>query len=47
VHGSSRFGTAGDMRRHCKTVHEKVRAHACIYCEGVAFGQMSDLNRCI
>ena len=25
-------------------VHEKVRAHARIYCEGVAFGQMGHLN---
>jgi hypothetical protein len=33
------------MRWHCKTVHEKVRAHACIYCpEGVAFGEMGHLN---
>ena len=33
------------MRTHCKTVHEKVRAHTCPYCDGVAFGAMSNLNR--
>jgi hypothetical protein len=33
------------MRRHCKTVHEKVRAHVCPYCDGVAFGHMGNLNR--
>ena len=33
------------MRRHCKTVHEKVRAHVCPYCDGVAFGHMGSLNR--
>jgi len=32
------------MRRHCKTVQEKVRAHACPYCEGVAFGTKSNLT---
>ena len=32
------------LRQHCKTVHEKVQAHACPYCDGVAFGQESNLN---
>ena len=27
-HCTSRFGTVSNMRAHCKTVHEKVRAHA-------------------
>ena len=33
------------MRTHCKTVHEKVRVHACPYCDGVAFGTEQNLNR--
>ena len=32
------------MRTHCKTAHEKVRAHACPSCEGVAFGTKSSLK---
>ena len=32
------------MRTHCKTVHEKVRVHACPYCDGVAFGAKSSLK---
>jgi hypothetical protein len=45
-HCSSRFGKVSNMRTHCKAVHEKVRAHACIYCDGVAFGAIGNhLNR--
>jgi len=33
------------MRKHCRTVHEKRRDHACPYCPGVAFGQKSNLTR--
>ena len=32
------------MRHLCATVHEKVRAHACPYCEGVASGHISHLD---
>ena len=33
------------MRWHCTEVHEKVRAHACPNCDGVAFGEMGNLNQ--
>jgi hypothetical protein len=33
---NTRFGEAGTMRQHITTIHEKVRAHVCPYCEGLA-----------
>jgi hypothetical protein len=38
-------GTMSYLMTHIKTVHEKRRDYACPYCEGVAFGRKSCLER--
>jgi hypothetical protein len=32
------------MKRHSKTVYEKMLAHVCPYCDGVSFGAKSTLK---
>ena len=38
-----KFGQLGDLRRHIKTVHEKIKDYKCKFCD-TSFGVKSSLN---